>query len=107
MVLQKTLYDFFFCFVARSRSSSRLEPLDQLLKDADFPLTHRLLECPSLRQNLSKFAERRGSEELDVFRFEEGRALRHLAGRARKAAEHLRETGVDIRGGAVSGSYVR
>ncbi len=48
-----------------------------------------------------------GSADLDVWQFSETLTLDYLSGKVRRVSKHLKEAGVDIRGGAVSANYVR
>ncbi len=48
-----------------------------------------------------------GSSDLNVWSYSESLALPHLAERVVRVSAHLKKSAVDIRGGAVSGNYVR
>ncbi len=89
------------------RRAERLQPLDQLVKDEDFPETQRLLGCEALKSGLSEVAESKGAEDLNVWQYSEKKALSYLSAKVERVCAHLKESGVDIRGGAVSSNYVR
>jgi len=85
--------------------ASKLVPLDQVLEDDRCPSTDSvLLPClpPSL---LSLVADRKGDEDLNVWKFQEDKALEWLHQKVTKITSVLKTQKVDLSGGATSLNY--
>jgi len=82
--------------------AERLVPLDQMLEDADFPLTDSIL---SEVKGLEVIAERKGDKDLNVWKFNSELALEWLEGRVIKVGGVLQQQGIDLTGGAQSHTY--
>lgn len=81
-------------------------PLDQLLRDDDFPETERLLKSSGLKY-LSMIADRKGDEELNAFKYNEDKTLSWLKKKTERVAEILKQKNIHVGTGAVSATYVK
>lgn len=80
-------------------------PLEQILRDEDYPGTSRLARCQNLK--LLLIADRKGDEELQAFKFNEDKTMLWLQKKVGRVAEILRQKGVHVSQGAVSATYVK
>ena len=80
-------------------------PLDQCLRDEDYPETTRLARCQNLK--LSLIADRKGDESHQAYKFNEEKTLSWLQKKVERVAEILRQKGVHVSQGAVSATYVK
>ncbi|XP_046614728.1 ribonuclease H2 subunit B isoform X2 [Neodiprion virginianus] len=100
-----TPIDPIFLVLPYLRKSQQVMPLDQILRDEDYPGTSRLARCQNLK--LSLIADRKGDEELQAFKFNEDKAMVWLQKKVGRVAEILRQKGVHVSQGAVSATYVK
>lgn len=80
-------------------------PLEQCLRDEDYPETTRLARCQNLK--LSLVADRKGDESLQAFKFNEEKTLSWLRKKVERVAEILRQKGVHVSQGAMSANYIK
>ncbi|XP_026482668.1 ribonuclease H2 subunit B-like isoform X2 [Ctenocephalides felis] len=85
---------------------NQASPLDQILKDPDFPATDRLLKCSSPEQ-LSLVADRKGSQDLNAYKFNKEKCLSWLATKVNLIAKVLKNKKLHVGSGAVSASFVK
>ncbi|KAK7866351.1 hypothetical protein R5R35_003278 [Gryllus longicercus] len=88
------------------RKATHIMPLDQLLKDDEFPETERLLRVSGLKQ-ITQIADRKGDEELNAFKYNEEKALNWLHRKAERVAEVLKQKGIHVGSGAVSNTFIK
>ncbi|XP_015596793.1 ribonuclease H2 subunit B isoform X2 [Cephus cinctus] len=100
-----TPIDPIFLVLPYLRKSQQVQPLEQSLRDDDYPETSRLARCQNLK--LSLIADRKGDEELQAFKFNEDKALNWLQKKVERVAEILRQKGVHVSQGAVSATFVK
>lgn len=86
------------------KRAEKLQPLDQILAESKqkFPELSRLREV-----DLSKIADVKGSADLNVWKFDEGKALKYLTDKVERLCEALIESKVNPIGGATSGNFIR
>jgi len=82
--------------------ADKLVPLDQVLEDDDCPRTDSILPACLSPSLLSHIAERKGAEDLNVWKYQEAQALEWLAGRVDRVAKVLAKQRVDLSSGAKS-----
>ncbi|GLG92871.1 Ribonuclease H2 subunit B [Gryllus bimaculatus] len=87
-------------------TATHIMPLDQLLKDDEFPETERLLRVSGLKQ-ITQIADRKGDEELNAFKYNEEKALNWLHRKAERVAEVLKQKGIHVGSGAVSNTFIK
>lgn len=81
-------------------------PLDQLLRDEEFPETERLLKSSGLKY-LNLIADRKGDEELNAFKYNEDKTLSWLKKKTERVAEILKQKNIHVGGGAVSATFIK
>ncbi|CAG9839716.1 unnamed protein product [Diabrotica balteata] len=82
------------------------KPLDQLLRDEEFPETERLLKSSGLKY-LNLIADKKGDEELNAFKYNEEKTLIWLKKKTERVAEILKQKNINVSGGAISATYVK
>jgi ribonuclease H2 subunit B len=80
-------------------------PLEQCLRDEDYPETNRLIKCQNLK--LSLVADRKGDESLQAFKYNEEKTLSWLRKKVERVAEIVRQKGIHVSQGAISANYVK
>ncbi|KAK0078998.1 hypothetical protein PV325_001865 [Microctonus aethiopoides] len=100
-----TPIDPIFLVLPYLRKSQHVMPLDQCLRDEDYPETQRLLRCQNLK--LSLVADRRGDESLQAYKYNEEKTLAWLQKKVERVTEILRQKSVHVAQGAVSATYVK
>jgi len=101
-----TPIDPIFLALPYLRKTSQAMPLDQLLKDEEFPETERLLRSISLK-HLNQVADRKGDEDLNAYKYNEEKTLSWLQRKTERVAEVLKQKGIHVSGGAVSATFVK
>lgn len=101
-----TPIDPIFLVLPYLRKTNMAIPLDQLLKDDEFPETERLLRSTGLK-HLHQVADRKGDEELNAYKYNEEKALSWLQKKTERVAEVLKQKGIHVSGGAVSATFVK
>ncbi|XP_050307063.1 ribonuclease H2 subunit B [Anthonomus grandis grandis] len=87
--------------------STQAQPLDQLLRDTDFPETERLLKSSGLSY-LTMIADRKGDEELNAFKYNEEKTLNWLKKKTERVADILKQKNIHVSGsGAISSNFVK
>ncbi|XP_060517245.1 ribonuclease H2 subunit B [Cylas formicarius] len=82
-------------------------PLDQLLRDEEYPETERLLKSSGLNY-LGMIADRKGDEELNAFKYNEEKTLNWLKKKTERVAEILKQKNIHVTGGgAISANFVK
>lgn len=82
-------------------------PLDQLLRDEEFPETERLLKSSGLSY-LTMIADRKGDEELNAFKYNEEKTLNWLKKKTERVADILKQKNIHVTsGGAISANFVK
>ncbi|XP_030746699.1 ribonuclease H2 subunit B [Sitophilus oryzae] len=82
-------------------------PLDQLLRDEEFPETERLLKSSGLNY-LGLIADRKGDEELNAYKYNEEKTLNWLKKKTERVSEILKQKNIHINSGAaVSANFVK
>lgn len=90
--------EFFF-------QSQQVMPLDQILRDEDYPETSRLARCHNLK--LTLVADRKGDESLLAYKFNEEKTMEWLQKKVDRVAEILKQKGIHVSQGAVSANFVK
>lgn len=80
-------------------------PLDQLLRDDEFPQMERLLKCTGLK-SLNMVADRKGDEELNAFKYNEEKTLLWLQKKTERVADILKQKKIHVINGAASATFV-
>lgn len=81
-------------------------PLDQLLRDEEYPETERLLKSSGLKY-LNLIADRKGDEELNAFKYNEEKTLSWLKKKTERVADILKQKNINVGGGAVSATFIK
>ncbi|XP_043275429.1 ribonuclease H2 subunit B [Venturia canescens] len=100
-----TPIDPIFLVLPYLRKAVQISPLDQILRDEDYPETGRLARCQNLK--LTLIADRKGDEALQAYKFNEEKTLSWLQKKVERVAEILRQKGVHVSQGAISATYVK
>jgi len=85
--------------------SERLVPLDQMLTDQDFPETEDILLETLTETRLQLVSDSKGNKDLNVWKYNEEKALSWLEGKVRSLAEVFEKSSEDTTGGATSSIY--
>ncbi|XP_071442508.1 ribonuclease H2 subunit B [Hetaerina americana] len=101
-----TPIDPIFLVLPYLRKMSQCVPLDQILKDDEFPETARLFHSLGFK-HLNQVADRKGDEELNAYKYNEEKTLTWLQRKTERVAEILRQKGVHVGGGAVSSTFLK
>nr|CAD7577417.1 unnamed protein product [Timema californicum] len=101
-----TPIDPIFLVLPYLRKASQVMPLEQILKDEEFPETERLLHAAGLK-HLTQVADRRGDDELCAYKYNEEKALSWLQRKAERVAEVLKQKGIAVSSGAMSANFVK
>ncbi|RZF38883.1 hypothetical protein LSTR_LSTR006540 [Laodelphax striatellus] len=81
-------------------------PLDQIIKDDEFPETERLLSSAGLK-HIGQIADKK-SEELNAYIYNEEKTLGWLQKKTERVADVLKEKGIHCTGGAaISSTFVK
>ena len=105
-------FDPLFLVLPFLRAAKKLEPLPQILKQQDLPqlsmyVSHAIMCNGELKRNLTKIADQKGSADLNVWQYNEGKTLKYLSDMVQRVCDSLIEEKVLIEGGAISGNYVK
>ncbi|KAF2894012.1 hypothetical protein ILUMI_12165 [Ignelater luminosus] len=90
----------------RKYCATQAIPLDQLLRDEEFPQTERLLKCSGLKY-LNMVADRKGDEELNAFKYNEEKTLVWLQKKTERVADILKQKNIHVTSGAASATFVK
>ncbi|KAH1024425.1 hypothetical protein HUJ05_003910 [Dendroctonus ponderosae] len=91
----------------RKYCTAYAQPLDQLLRDDEFPETERLLKSSGLSY-LTMIADRKGDDELNAFKYNEEKTLNWLKKKTERVADILKQKNIHVTGsGAVSSNFVK
>ncbi|XP_031359026.1 ribonuclease H2 subunit B-like [Photinus pyralis] len=98
------------CFVSvlpylKKYCTTQAIPLDQLLRDDEFPQMERLLKCTGLK-SLNMVADRKGDEELNAFKYNEEKTLLWLQKKTERVADILKQKKIHVINGAASATFV-
>ncbi|XP_011504522.1 PREDICTED: ribonuclease H2 subunit B [Ceratosolen solmsi marchali] len=100
-----TPIDPIFLVLPYLRKSQQIMPLEQCLRDEDYPETNRLIKCQNLK--LSLIADRKGDESLQAFKYNEDKTLSWLRKKVERVAEIVRQKGIHVSQGAISANFVK
>ncbi|XP_011311636.1 ribonuclease H2 subunit B isoform X1 [Fopius arisanus] len=100
-----TPIDPIFLVLPYLRKAQQVLPLDQCLRDEDYPETIRLARCQSLKVSL--VADRKGDESYQAYKYNEEKTLGWLQKKVERVADVLRQKGIHVSQGAVSANYVK
>ncbi|XP_044021156.1 ribonuclease H2 subunit B [Aphidius gifuensis] len=100
-----TPIDPIFLVLPYLRNSQHVMPLEQVLRDEDYPETSRLAKCQNLK--LSLVADRKGDESYQAFKYNEEKTMCWLQKKVERVADILRQKGIHVSQGAVSANYVK
>lgn len=102
-----TPIDPLFLALPYLRKVSHAAPLDQLLKDNEFPETERLLSCTGLK-HINQVADKKGDEDLNAYKYNEEKTLNWLQRKTERVAEVLKQKGIHVSSGnAVSANFIK
>lgn len=90
----------------RKYCATQAVPLDQLLRDEEFPETERLLKSSGLKF-LNLIADRKGDEDLNAFKYNEEKTLAWLKKKTERVSDILKQKNINVTGGAVSATFIR
>lgn len=90
----------------RKYCTNQAVPLDQLLRDEEFPETERLLKSSGLKF-LNLIADRKGDEDLNAFKYNEEKTLAWLKKKTERVSDILKQKNINVSGGAVSATFIR
>lgn len=100
-----TPIDPIFLVLPYLRKSQQVMPLEQILRDEDYPETSRLARCHNLK--LTLVADRKGDESLLAYKFNEEKTMEWLQKKVDRVAEILKQKGIHVSQGAVSANFVK
>ncbi|XP_017775814.1 PREDICTED: ribonuclease H2 subunit B [Nicrophorus vespilloides] len=89
----------------RKYCSNHAIPLEQLLRDEEYPETERLLKSSGLKY-LNLISDKK-SEDLNAFKYNEEKTLSWLKKKTERVADILKQKNIHVSGGAVSASFVK
>jgi len=101
-ILLATKLDPRFLLLPYLAKAERLVPLPEMLEDSEFPALERIL-CEAT--GLEKVADSKGSKDLNVWKYNEEKALDWLVKKLEKVAQLLEKKGVDITAGAAANNF--
>lgn len=102
-----TPIDPLFLILPYLRKASHAVPLDQLLKDDEFPETERLLSSTGLK-HINQIADRKGDDDLMAYKYNEEKTLNWLQRKVERVAEVLKQKGINVTtGSAMSNMFVK
>jgi len=84
--------------------AEKLVPLDQMLEDSEFPLAEEILVA-ALGEKLEAIADRKGDKDLNVWKYNEEKAMVWLVSKVKCLGKMLEKEGIDVTGGATSNIY--
>ena len=87
------------------RSAERPVPLDHLLTDDDFPHIGDLVEMLTA-EKMNKIADSKGSADLNVWKWNEEKALEFLAKKVERLTEEIQSKNLISQGDTSSSNYV-
>lgn len=90
----------------RKYCTTHAMPLDQLLRDDEFPETERLLKSSGLKF-LNLIADRKGEDELNAFKYNEEKTLSWLKKKTERVSDILKQKNIHVAAGAVSATFVK
>jgi len=96
-----TSHDPLFLVLPYLARAERLVPLSQMLEDDSYPATDLLAGVAGL----DKVADRKGDEDLNVWKYNEEKTLAWLVGKVRKVAGVLAKMRVDVTAGAAAANF--
>nr|XP_022914180.1 ribonuclease H2 subunit B isoform X1 [Onthophagus taurus]XP_022914181.1 ribonuclease H2 subunit B isoform X2 [Onthophagus taurus] len=86
--------------------STQAIPLDQLLRDEEYPETERLLKSSGLKY-LNLIADRKGDDDLNAFKYNEEKTLAWLKKKTERVADILKQKNIHVTGGAASATFIK
>ncbi|KAF5271361.1 hypothetical protein FQA39_LY08159 [Lamprigera yunnana] len=89
----------------RKHCSIQAIPLDQLLRDDEFPQMERLLKCSGLKY-LNMVADKKGEEEINAYKYNEEKTLLWLQKKTERVAEIIKQKKIHVLTGSVSATIV-
>ncbi|XP_066254414.1 ribonuclease H2 subunit B [Euwallacea similis] len=91
----------------RKYCTTYAQPLDQLLRDEEFPETERLLKSSGLNY-LNMIADKKGDEDLNAFKYNEDKTLNWLKRKTERVAEILKQKNIHVgTSGVVSSNFIK
>lgn len=105
-IISKRILFFSVLPYLRKYCANQAVPLDQLLRDEEFPETERLLKSSGLKY-LNLIADRKGDEELNAFKYNEEKTLSWLKKKTERVSEILKQKNIHVSSGAVSATFIK
>lgn len=90
----------------RKYCTTQAIPLDQLLRDEEFPETERLLKSSGLKY-LNMISDRKGDEEMNAFKYNEEKTLSWLKKKTERVSDILKQKNIHVTPGAASATFVK
>ena len=85
--------------------AERLVPLDQMVTDEEFTETDDVLVNSVSEAGLEKVGDRKGSKDLNVWKYNRNKTLEWLERKVRSLGDHFKQCSFDTTGGASSSIY--
>ncbi|KAM4561169.1 ribonuclease H2 subunit B isoform 2-T2 [Fundulus diaphanus] len=94
-------------YMIKSGREGKFQPVDQVVKDEDFPVSSRLLSCTRSLTSLHHIAEEKEVGGLKFHRYSEERTLNWLKKKVERTVVALKKKNICVGEGVKSTTYVR
>ncbi|XP_076120605.1 ribonuclease H2 subunit B isoform X1 [Alosa pseudoharengus] len=94
-------------YLQKSGAEGKFQPVEQVVKDEEFPGCTRLLSCTRSLESLHHVAEEKEVGCLKFHRFSQEKTLDWLKKKVERTVDSLRRSSISVGGGVKSSTYIR
>ncbi|XP_041806828.1 ribonuclease H2 subunit B isoform X3 [Chelmon rostratus] len=94
-------------YLIKSGREGKFQPVDQLIKDEEFPACSRLLSCTRSLASLHHIAEEKEVELLKFHRYSQEKTMNWLKKKVERTVSALKKRNISVGEGVKSTTYIR
>ncbi|XP_048396097.1 ribonuclease H2 subunit B [Stegostoma tigrinum] len=94
-------------FIQANEKQGKFQPVDQVIKDEDFPRCSSILNCAKVLQSLHHITDEKEICNQKFYKYNQEKALGWLRKKAEQTVKALKNTGLSVGGGVQSSMLIR
>ncbi|KAJ8350339.1 hypothetical protein SKAU_G00254690 [Synaphobranchus kaupii] len=94
-------------YIKKAGKEGKLQPVEQVVMDEDFPACSRLLRCSHTQASLQQVAEEKEVGGQKYYRYSEEKTMQWLKKKVDQTVKALKKSNISVGGGVKSTTYIR
>ncbi|XP_043927620.1 ribonuclease H2 subunit B isoform X2 [Protopterus annectens] len=94
-------------YLSKAEQKGKFQPIDQVVKDEDFPCYSSLLQCPRISQSLHHVTEEKEIGSQKFYKYSKDKTMTWLKKKVDQTVSALKKMSISVGGGVQSATFIR